>query len=83
MAADTGLGALVLAVTATLVATQPAEAAHETDLAALSSATTNRALLAASPADTTIGFRLAKLNGGQTRASLVARHGTAGRASSH
>ncbi len=59
------LGALVLAVTATLVATQPAEAAHQAELAALSSAKTNRALLAASPTDTTIGFRLARLATGQ------------------
>jgi copper transport protein len=61
VAMETGLGALVLAVTATLVATQPAEAAHEADQAAMSSATTNRALLVASPADATIGFRLAKV----------------------
>lgn len=65
VALETGLGALVLAVTATLVATQPAEAAHQAELAALSSAKTNRALLAASPTDTTIGFRLAKLAAGQ------------------
>lgn len=65
VALETGLGALVLAVTATLVATQPAQAAHEAELAALSSATTNRALLAASPADATIGFRLAKVATGQ------------------
>jgi copper transport protein len=65
VALETGLGALVLAVTATLVATQPAQAAHEAELAALSSATTNRALLAASPADATIGFRLAKVPAGQ------------------
>ncbi|GAA0604416.1 hypothetical protein GCM10009547_02710 [Sporichthya brevicatena] len=60
VALETSLGAVVLAVTATLVATQPAEAAHEAALAAHSSASTNRALLAASPADLTIGFRLAK-----------------------
>jgi copper transport protein len=65
VAMETGLGALVLAVTATLVATQPAEAAHEAELAALSSAKTNRALLTASPADATIGFRLAKVVEGQ------------------
>lgn len=65
VAMEIGLGALVLAVTATLVATQPAQAAHEAELAALSSATTNRALLAASPADATIGFRLAKVTAGQ------------------
>jgi copper transport protein len=65
VAMETGLGALVLAVTATLVATQPAEAAHQAELAALSSAKTNRALLAASPTDTTIGFRLAKVSTGQ------------------
>ncbi|WP_293768406.1 CopD family protein [Sporichthya sp.] len=65
VAMETGLGALVLAVTATLVATQPAEAAHEAELAALSSASTNRALLTASPADATIGFRLAKVVDGQ------------------
>lgn len=65
VAMETGLGALVLAVTATLVATQPAEAAHEAELAALSSAKTNRALLTASPADATIGFRLAKVADGQ------------------
>jgi copper transport protein len=64
VALETGLGALVLAVTATLVATQPAEAAHRAEQAALSSAKTNRALLAASPADTTIGFRLAKVAAG-------------------
>ncbi len=65
VAMETGLGALVLAVTATLVATQPAEAAHEAERAALSSAKTNRALLTASPADATIGFRLAKVVEGQ------------------
>ncbi len=65
VAMETGLGALVLAVTATLVATQPAQAAHEAELAALSSAKTNRALLTASPADATIGFRLAKVADGQ------------------
>ena len=65
VALETALGALVLAVTATLVATQPAQAAHEAHLTVLSSAATNRALLAASPADTTIGFRLANVPAGQ------------------
>jgi copper transport protein len=65
VALETGLGALVLAVTATLVATQPAQAAHEADLAAHSSASTNRALLAAAPVDATIGFRLATVPTGQ------------------
>ncbi|HUR74835.1 MAG TPA: copper resistance protein CopC, partial [Sporichthya sp.] len=65
VAMETGLGALVLAVTATLVATQPAEAAHQAELAALGSAKTNRALLTASPADATIGFRLAAVAAGQ------------------
>jgi copper transport protein len=65
VAMETGLGAVVLAVTATLVATQPAEAAHKAELAALSSAKTNRAMLAASPTDATIGFRLAQVTTGQ------------------
>jgi copper transport protein len=65
VAMETGLGALVLAVTATLVATQPAEAAREAELAALGSAKTNRALLTASAADATIGFRLASVVAGQ------------------
>lgn len=63
VAVETGLGALVLAVTATLVSTQPADAAHRSqELAAAAKA--SPVMLVASPVDTNVGFQLGDVKTG-------------------
>lgn len=70
VALETGVGALVLAVTATLVSTQPAGAAHRSQEVA-AAAKASPVMLAASPVDTTVGFRLAAVSSGQEPVAFV------------
>ena len=70
VAIETSLGAVVLAVTATLVSTQPAEAAHRSKQAAASAEATPL-MLVASAIETTVGFRLAALTPNQEPSAFV------------